>query len=531
MRYIKTVSFKMEMLKKDTFQKILIKNLGLNSDEVKLIVDMNNTTSYAKHRLINNCLLCQRYKVDVRPFRNLQYCLGLLPHTLEHRINILKDIGVQNLSVTLISKIMSYLNKPVLKFKLIASVPMQQDIKKNIFSKLHESPMDKSQLESLHNLMKVKEYYKKCFLSCKTDIFNLPGLDDEILLNTGVKHKSISMIAETLKVLRLDLGCNNEYIYKNPKILIASAQNVRSLLSGFRDTGLVGMSIEEALKKHPFLLLEDANNMKQLLQSFERYDIPEEYARRFMNIFTLGNEFFVERMGLIMKHPDLHLWYKYPRILQMVFHTNMAMERAEYLRYVNRIKWARAHTILSQKKLMDRFIQYGASTLMSPKPLRYLLNNKLKLQPKNVDLFKKLKRHPHWKIAGFDDIERMLDYLMENFTVDEICCNIHIVLYSRSTVEELLADLRKKYSQSTEHSFTNSQYLALCLYMLEKDTHFTGDGIWSKGHSVQKRPVSQNQSATNRTDSDANVDVSSVKNSNKINSNLHDKNGISMTTI
>lgn len=54
-------------------------------------------------------------------------------------------------------------------------------------------------------------------------------------------------------------------------------------------------------------------------------------------------------------------------------------------------------------------------------------------------------------------------------------------------MEKVLADLKRRYSQSTEYSFTNSQYLALCLYILEKDTHFTGDGIWINGHNAKQQ--------------------------------------------
>ncbi|EFN86357.1 hypothetical protein EAI_03857 [Harpegnathos saltator] len=157
-----------------------------------------------------------------------------------------------------------------------------------------------------------------------------------------------------LKILRLDLGFINKYIEKNPKIITASPENVKSLLNNFKDTGLVGLPIETVLKKHSYLLFEDANNIKHLLQLFEHYEIPEDYVHKFMKIFTLGSDVFLERMTMIMKHPDLQLWHKYPRILQLILYKNMAMDRVEYLRYINRIKWARAHTVLSQTKTMDR---------------------------------------------------------------------------------------------------------------------------------------------------------------------------------
>lgn len=95
----------------------------------------------------------------------------------------------------------------------------------------------------------------------------------------------------------------------------------------------------------------------------------------------------------------------------------------------------------------------------------------------------------------------------------------------------MLTELRQKYSQSTEYSFTNSQYLALCLYMLEKDNHFTGDGIWNNGHNSMQQSPSSNRSATNRIDSDVNIDVLSAKTSDEIDSNMYDKNEISTRTM
>lgn len=61
-------------------------------------------------------------------------------------------------------------------------------------------------------------------------------------------------------------------------------------------------------------------------------------------------------------------------------------------------------------------------------------------------------------------------------------------------MKKVLADLKQQYSQNIEYSFTNSQYLALCLYILEKNNHFTGDGVWineqnTKEQSLKKRNI------------------------------------------
>lgn len=103
--------------------------------------------------------------------------------------------------------------KYVSTFKEKTNIPVEQNITKNIFDRLGcEVPNDISQLESSSNKLTVQQYYKECLLHCKTRVFNLPYLDDKILLHECMKFKSISMIAETLKVLRINLDYNEELV-------------------------------------------------------------------------------------------------------------------------------------------------------------------------------------------------------------------------------------------------------------------------------------------------------------------------------
>lgn len=83
-------------------------------------------------------------------------------------------------------------------------------------------------------------------------------------------------------------------------------------------------------------------------------------------------------------------------------------------------------------------------------------------------------------------------------------------------VEKLLVDLKRRYSESTEISFTNSQYLSLCLYTLEKENEFTGDSIWVNGHNIKES--SDLLKDQNTTESIDNIDN---KNNFKINNGLY----------
>ncbi|XP_011707905.1 PREDICTED: uncharacterized protein LOC105462759 isoform X1 [Wasmannia auropunctata] len=484
------------ILEKCEFRKILMTNLGLTSFTSSDVDNYFNTkrNNLVRHRVIKNCSMCKKYNVKVDSLDSLFRCLRSVSYTLEHRINVLKDIGVPVINTSQLNKIFFYIHKKVSNFKVKTNIPAEQNIAMNIFG--GEFSDDISKL-GLNDNLTVEEYYQKCLLYCKSRIFNLPYLDDKIFLdNKNLKKvKSISMIAETLKVLRLDLGYDEKMIKRQPKVIIASADNIRLLLNSFTD--IVGIPIVDALREYPFILLQDVDNVKQLVKLFKLYEIPNEYVKSYMKVFTIRNEVFQERIEMIKRHPNLNVWYKHSRIVQIASQIHMTKNRLQYVSIMDSSKWVHPNALLSQKHSLDKAVQIGLCS--HKRYVQHVLKQELE-----VDMSDLLTRHPHWKTAAFADIVQMIKYLRKHFTIDEICPNIHIVLYKRSRVQKVLADLKQQYSQSTEYSFTDSQYLALCLYMLEKDNHFTGDGIWSnerdtKQQSLKKRnivEISDNSTST-----------------------------------
>ncbi|XP_011065162.1 PREDICTED: uncharacterized protein LOC105152509 [Acromyrmex echinatior] len=410
----------------------------------------------------------------------LRYCLKLQNYTLEHRINVLKELGVPVISISLLNHTVYHFRTKLSKFKNKVNIPAELNIAANIFG-------DKvpKHISKLHDTLTVQEYYQTCLLYYKNRIFNLSYLDDNILLNSYIKIKSIRMIEETLKVLRLDLHYDEKMIQNNPSIIIAPADNIRLLLNS--STEALGMPIVTFLRKYPFILFQDAVNVKRLLKLFKKYEIPDKYVKNCMNIFLISYEDFQERLEMIKQHPNLNLWYKHPRMLQIVYRIKQTKQRIEYINIMDSSKWAQPQTFLSSSPTMDKSLQTGL--VSSRSSLKHIF-----IQELGVDKSKLLMRHQHWKMATFNDIMLMLKYLKKHFTINEICSNIHIVLYEQSRVKKVLADLKRQYSQNVEYSFTNSQYLALCLYMLEKNNHFTGDGVWineqnMKEQSLKKRNI------------------------------------------
>lgn len=96
---------------------------------------------------------------------------------------------------------------------MLTNIPLTQNISNNIFEKLDKPQTNISCSDLLNNKLKIRKYYDMCLLHCKTQVFDLPYINDKILLNGHeMRCKSISMIAETLKVLRVDLGYDDEFV-------------------------------------------------------------------------------------------------------------------------------------------------------------------------------------------------------------------------------------------------------------------------------------------------------------------------------
>lgn len=64
-----------------------------------------------------------------------------------------------------------------------------------------------------------------------------------------------------------------------------------------------------------------------------------------------------------------------------------------------------------------------------------------------------------------------------------------MILIFSDNINETLHELKKEYSTTIgDLCFAPTHYLALCIYKMELDHHFSGDGIWS---SENKSPVWQ----------------------------------------
>lgn len=93
-------------------------------------------------------------------------------------------------------------------------------------------------------------------------------------------------------------------------------------------------------------------------------------------------------------------------------------------------------------------------------------------------------------------IKASVDFLRyKKFTLEEIKDNILILLYPMSRVEQKLNALLEWKAENNDNrmisgvalsAISNSKLLNLCLYFIEAEFHFSGDGIWEPNASLNR---------------------------------------------
>ena len=143
---------------------------------------------------------------------------------------------------------------------------------------------------------------------------------------------------------------------------------------------------------------------------------------------------------------------------------------------------------------------------------------KAEFNKEESDIRKTLSRHPHWCHVPSVTVKQSFIHLRRiGYSVEAIYSNIHILLYtvyvdcylSQNFATHLVVffflfffsdrinvQLKKLNSSNDgaveEESSTNFKnlpedvQLRLCIYYIEREFHFTGDGIWMETSNVQQ---------------------------------------------
>lgn len=135
----------------------------------------------------------------------------------------------------------------------------------------------------------------------------------------------------------------------------------------------------------------------------------------------------------------------------------------------------------SQNTNISRYVREGSDKTKGRDVCKYL-GEQLSKSPDDIRVL--ISRHPNWCHVPLLAVREAVEYLRrENYSSDDIYDNLHIILYPVSRIADKLKSLQDKtnkiIAEASKLELTNSQMLGLCLYAIELEFHFGGDGIWT----------------------------------------------------
>lgn len=457
---------------------LLTEHLNLTHNGIKKLITLEKDACIAKipeDQIIRNCKILQNMDVNLEQVEFLASCLKLQPIIIKNRIAILKEMGVKSVNLKHIYRFPEAMRKTLKSFKIMYDIPANEDIMQNLvqyirmtINKDYESSME------VKSTTRTGDFYQMCMLHYKTIYLNLR--DPLFYKNRKLKYQSFTEMFKLINVLKTKCKFDNEFLKKHPYLLNMDADNIEQFLTEFQSFNSNGNNIYDFVKKFPRTLFSEASKAKELLELYNSLNIPPQALSSYASAFKMEKDVFLKRYMNIANRCDLSIWLQHRRVLSMVYYYRMIINRASYLTLLSNLYNANIQTFLSDKMYFSRFTEGEIFYTAIKKHLLYILHKELGEDKTYV--IDSIMRHPYWKHVSLVQIDRMLRCLKKYYSVDDICINVHIILYPRSKVVKVLNSLRREYSLENGYKFTPAQYLALCLYKLEKKYHFSGDAVW-----------------------------------------------------
>ncbi|KAK2587874.1 hypothetical protein KPH14_003971 [Odynerus spinipes] len=483
-RHITNRLFSIVSPSKLDYHDLLLKHLPIGIKDADNIMFLNEKKllQIPPDRFIKNCELLRNFNVELNPTTNVVNCLNLHHTTVKHRIFLLQEMGVPTVDVNLIYRLPVHMKASANNFKRKSNIPMNEDIMTNLLSHINNINLDSLPLKLLDPLLPLFMHYEQCFayhIRCELDIIDLKALHC-----IGRKYKSIRLSGRLFKLFKEEIGVDENYFKCRLYISDMCPDNVEYMLESLENIQIGSLTVREAIKKKPQISQYDPENIKQLLQSFKTYGIPPIAVNRCLQVCKLKHEVFIQRMKQLLSFPDTSLWTKNPQILHIILNENIG-ERIDYLREIGHMKWINMRLLISNDSYFAKFKKDEIAPSNKRTYVRCIIYKEI--GSNRDDIVELLTRHPYWNRVSFLDIYYTLQFLKERFHIKDICCNIHLILYPRSAIEATLENIENyTYIHNQKYTFTSSQLLALCLYLIEKNNHFTGDGIWNLNPQTRK---------------------------------------------
>ncbi|XP_058821531.1 transcription termination factor 5, mitochondrial [Topomyia yanbarensis] len=412
--------------------------------------------------------------------------IGLLMQhfsTLENRATILRECGfVESLNLLTLSKYITIARRRVKDLKVQRLIPQDLDmvaqIKKQFHAKIQAS------IESIKSDELPLQVLRDAFLNEFLRI-RLKLSDDEIkkLWKTysKIKHRSFSHTQRVLDILQHDYNFERDKIVSNLYLLYADPDNLLRYPEVI--PSIAGVGIRDVMLKQPKLAMMQCDSIVKVLKLLRKHEINETEILNNSMILTFSPDTVSTRLKLLSQVKEFGILFNHPRFIKLITYQPKAAIRLNFLRQLN-VRCASLNVLSGSSQNFEKYVREGCDKIKGKDACHYL--NKI-FDKQDNEAIKQLKRHPNWYHVPTVRMEDTFEYLKtEGFEPKDIYETIQILLYPKAQVERKLRKLlecRRRNEPHENFAFELSgvmpgKILSLCLYLIELDFHFTGDGVW-----------------------------------------------------
>ncbi|XP_051158458.1 transcription termination factor 5, mitochondrial isoform X2 [Leptopilina boulardi] len=456
----------------------LIEEFQNNQFSFETLLQYNILLKTPVNILQDNCALCKESKINFMSPNYTARLLSLPPLRLQHNISILQECGSVDLNDYNVVRLNCLMKLKINSFKEVLNIPKEVKIVKEIYEKVFSKSYKSSIFSKLNEDMTVFElrslllpHYVYWKFGIDSNIFK----EDSKLWNL-LLLRSWHLVNKKVDYLRNNIGYTSK-ITDYEYAVQCDINNVRRICYEIKNIGQI--TIQEVLRTCPKITLQPVNNIKQFLTWFHKNQLYESLITNCLEVLTLNPIEAINKLEKILKNPTLMLFRNHPRFLHLLYVNHDLEKRIAHLKSNNMsIKWK---DIIAPTYKPNKIQKNNKTDAINR--TKFLDNEFLNQGPA---LIAELKKNPNWSRIDLGQMFSSLQYLRGHFTAGAICSNIHIILYQRSKIEKTVSYIRNKYRNYRNHQFTPSQQLAMCLYYMEIEFHFSGDGALASLDTVDK---------------------------------------------
>jgi len=272
---------------------------------------------------------------------------------------------------------------------------------------------------------------------------------------------------------------------KHGSLLAGNPTNFRNILNTVDSLG--GKPLKDVVQRRPKILMVQASSLCRTKEILHLHGIQEEAISKYPEIFTLSPDTVAARLKSLEEIPELHPFKTHPRVVRILYYFEKVKKRLDYLSSLD-VSGVSLHILSVDKDKFSNYIKRGDLKNKGGDIVHFIAEN-LELSRKEVR--ESLSLHPHWLQVPTLYAKEVLLFLRKSYSHAQIRSTIPILLYPVNRVEEeiqlQLSENQSGGAATAVASIDQSHpyFLHLILYRLEKEFHFTGDGIWTGYHQLR----------------------------------------------